>query len=154
MHGLAALNKSLFDGDMKLPVDFIVGVDTSHGQVDVIKTLFEEIFILFIGDIPLHLLAELIKSPLLEVEQIEHFKLKKFELLQLVNQTITGHFEMFFKIHPLLHQLVDLFIELVGFYQLAFVIAVFVCALGADDDVLLLKAGQTSTHKSCLFVVL
>lgn len=80
-----------------------VRVDPPHGEIDIVKTLLEQILILLIGYIPLELLTQLIQTPLLIIQQVHNLQFEQLELLQLHYQRVTCTLKRLLIIHTLLH---------------------------------------------------
>ena len=111
VEGAVAVVYGVCECVVELLVEFVVGVDGASGKVEVGEGLLEELAVLLVGDSAAYLAAEVVKLPLSDVQDAHELLLENFELAELVEPVLAGLVRGGLELHPLLHQLVHLFIE-------------------------------------------
>ena len=60
-------------------IEFEVGVDSFHGEVNITEMIFEELFVLLVGDVPSNFFTQVVQVSFSDVQAGNYFFLKRFE---------------------------------------------------------------------------
>lgn len=139
---------------VELLIEFVVGIDGSHGEKETAQALLEEEPVLFVGNGPPYFPAHVVECSLSRIEDSSNFFLEDFELAKLGEPLLARLLVGFLEVYSLLHQLDYFLIQKGNLDHLALPRQMLTRTVGAHQDILLLEAHDVRAYLMSLQIML